>query len=130
MRVLLTGCSGYVGAVARDVFESAGHDVAGFDTGLYEGCDLEGPPSPPAPDIRRDVRDVTPADLEGVDAVVHLAALSNDPLGEFDEQLTYAINHEATVRLGPRASSSPRPAACTAPRRRALLSTKVRRRRR
>ena len=99
MRVLLTGCSGYVGAVARDVIDAAGHEVVGLDTGLYEGCDLPPLPSPPSPDVLRDVREVTSADLEGVDAIVHLAALSNDPLGEFDESLTYAINHEATVRL-------------------------------
>ena len=98
MRTLLTGSSGYVGAVARGVFEAAGHDVVGLDTGLYEGCDLVRL-VPPLPELRVDIRDVTPAELEGVDAVVHLAALSNDPLGEFDESLTYAINHEATVRL-------------------------------
>ena len=79
--------------------EAAGHDVVGLDTCLYEGCDLLPLPTPPPPEIRRDVRDVTPAELEGIDAVVHLAALSNDPLGELDESLTYAINHEATVRL-------------------------------
>ena len=99
MRVLLTGSSGYVGAVARGILEAAGHDVVGLDTGLYEDCDLSPLPAPPPPEIRRDVRDVTPADLEGCDAVIHLAALSNDPLGELDESLTYAINHEASVRL-------------------------------
>jgi nucleoside-diphosphate-sugar epimerase len=99
VKVLLTGCSGYVGAVARDVLSAAGHEVVGLDTGLYEGCDLEPLPAPPRPELRRDVRDVEQADLDGVDAVVHLAALSNDPLGEFDEGLTYSINHEATVRL-------------------------------
>src|SRR5437763_467144 len=99
MRVLLTGCSGYVGAVARGVLEDAGHDVVGLDTGLYEGCDLASLPIPPTPEIRRDVREITPADVEGVDAVVHLAALSNDPLGEFDAALTYSINHEASVHL-------------------------------
>jgi nucleoside-diphosphate-sugar epimerase len=99
MRVLLTGCSGYVGSVARGVLEAAGHTVVGLDTGLYEGCDLAPLPAPAPPDIRRDVREVTAADLDGIDAVVHLAALSNDPLGEFDEELTYAINHEASVRI-------------------------------
>ena len=99
MRILLTGCSGYVGSVARGVLQAAGHDVVGLDTCLYEGCDLPPLPAPPPPEVRRDIRDVTPADLEGIDAVVHLAALSNDPLGELDGSLTYAINHEATVRL-------------------------------
>jgi nucleoside-diphosphate-sugar epimerase len=99
MRVLLTGCSGYVGSVARGVIEGAGHTVVGLDTALYEGCDLLPLPTPPAPEILRDIREVRPADLDGIDGIVHLAALSNDPLGEFDEILTYAINHEASVRL-------------------------------
>jgi len=106
MRVLLTGCSGYVGAVARGIFEAAGHDVVGLDTSLYEGCDLASLSAPPPPEIRRDIRDVASGDLESVDAVVHLAALSNDPIGELDESLTYAINHEATVRLADLARSS------------------------
>ncbi len=97
MRVLLTGSSGYVGAVARTVLEAHGHDVVGLDTALYEGCDLG--TAPPPPELRLDVRDVQEEHLEGFDAVVHLAALSNDPIGELDEALTYAINHEATARL-------------------------------
>jgi nucleoside-diphosphate-sugar epimerase len=99
MRVLLTGSNGYVGSVARQVLEEAGHVVVGFDSALYEGCDLAPLSSPPEPEIRKDVRDVGPADLDGIEGVVHLAALSNDPLGDFDEELTYAINHEAGVRL-------------------------------
>ena len=97
MRVLLTGSSGYVGAVTRAVLEAEGHDVIGLDTCLYEGCDLGAPPPPP--ELRLDVRDAAEEHLEGIDAVVHLAALSNDPIGELDEQLTFAVNHEATVRL-------------------------------
>jgi len=99
MRILLTGSSGYVGAVARDVLEANGHEVVGLDTGLYDGCDLMPLQSPPSPERRRDIREVTASDVEGVDAVVHLAALSNDPLGEFDEGLTFSINHEATINL-------------------------------
>jgi nucleoside-diphosphate-sugar epimerase len=99
MRVLLTGCSGYVGAVARGVLEAAGHEIVGLDMGLYDGCDLAPLPRPASPEIRRDVRDITIADLEGVQAVVHLAALSNDPLGELDERLTFAVNHEASVAV-------------------------------
>jgi nucleoside-diphosphate-sugar epimerase len=99
MRVLLTGCGGYVGSVARDVLRAAGHDVVGLDTGLYDDCDLTPLTPPPPPELHMDVRDVQLVDLDGVEAVVHLAALSNDPLGEFDESLTYAINHEASVRL-------------------------------
>jgi len=103
MRVLLTGSGGYVGAVAHAVLASTGHDVVGLDTGLYEGCDLGVPPRPP--DVRVDIRDVREEDLDGFDAVVHLAALSNDPIGELDEALTYAVNHEATVRLAELARS-------------------------
>lgn len=97
MRVLLTGSSGYVGAVTRTVLEAAGHEVIGLDTALYEGCDLG--LAPPPPELRLDVRDVAEEHVDGIDAVVHLAALSNDPIGELDEQLTYVINHEATVHL-------------------------------
>jgi nucleoside-diphosphate-sugar epimerase len=79
------------------VLGEAGHEVVGLDAALYEGCDLG--VGPPPPEVRIDVRDVQENHLEGFDAVVHLAALSNDPIGELDESLTYAINHEATVRL-------------------------------
>ncbi len=97
MRVLLTGSSGYVGAVARTALEAAGHDVVGLDVELYAGCDLG--EAPPPPELRLDVRDVREEHLDGFDAVVHLAALSNDPIGDLDETVTYAINHEAGVRL-------------------------------
>jgi len=99
VRVLLTGSNGYVGSVARGVLEGAGHEVVGLDTSLYDGCDLEPLAAPPTPEILRDIRHVEPGDLDGVEAIVHLAALSNDPLGEFDEELTYEINHLAGVRL-------------------------------
>ncbi|HYD16678.1 MAG TPA: SDR family oxidoreductase [Candidatus Nanoarchaeia archaeon] len=98
MRVLLTGHKGYIGAVAAPMLRNAGHDVVGFDTGLYEGCDFGAPPDK-FPEISKDLRDVNQADLEGFDAVVHLAALSNDPLGNLNGQLTYDINHLASVRL-------------------------------
>ena len=99
MRVLLTGCGGYVGSVARGILESAGHEVVGLDAGLYDGCDLTPLTPPPAPELQVDLRDVQLGDLEGIEAVVHLGALSNDPIGELDESLTYAINHLASVRL-------------------------------
>lgn len=98
MRVLLTGHRGYIGSVAAPMLRDAGHDVVGLDTGLYEGCDFgQGPET--FPEIRKDLRDVTQADLDGFDAVVHLAALSNDPLGNLDGKLTYNINHLESVRL-------------------------------
>src|SRR5580765_2087533 len=98
MKVLLTGHRGYIGAVAGPLLRSAGHDVVGLDTDLFAGCDFgEGPP--PIQEIRKDLRDLTRSDLEGFDAVVHLAALSNDPVGDLNPQLTYDINHLASLRL-------------------------------
>ncbi len=98
MRILLTGHKGYIGAVAGPMLRSAGHEVVGLDTDLFAGCDF-GEEAPEGPEIRKDIRDVTKADLAGFDAVVHLAALSNDPLGNLDATLTYDINHLASVRL-------------------------------
>jgi len=98
MKILLTGHKGYIGAVAGPILLSAGHAVVGLDTDLFAGCDF-GDAAPEIPEIRKDVRDLTWADLKGFDAVVHLAALSNDPLGNLDADLTYGINHRASVRL-------------------------------
>jgi nucleoside-diphosphate-sugar epimerase len=98
VRILLTGHKGYIGAVAGDVIRSAGHDVVGLDTDLFAGCDF-GKAYPEIPGKLKDLRDLTVADLGGFDAVVHLAALSNDPLGNLDGNLTYEINHLASVQL-------------------------------
>jgi nucleoside-diphosphate-sugar epimerase len=98
MNVLLTGHKGYIGAVAAPLLRAAGHEVSGFDTDLYAGCDF-GKESEAISEIRKDLRDLTIADLEGFDAVVHLAALSNDPLGSLDSKLTYDINHLASLNL-------------------------------
>jgi nucleoside-diphosphate-sugar epimerase len=98
MRVLLTGHKGYIGAVAAPVLCSAGHEVIGLDSDLFEGCDFSGT-NHTIPEIRKDIRDITSADLDGFDAIVHLAALSNDPLGNLDSAITYSINHGASVRL-------------------------------
>ncbi len=98
MRILLTGHKGYIGAVAGPILRSAGHEVVGLDTDLFAGCEF-GEASPEIPEVRKDIRDLTKADLEGFDAVVHLAALSNDPLGDLNADLTYDINHRASVRL-------------------------------
>ena len=76
----------------------AGHEVVGLDTDLYAGCDF-GKPFPAIPELRKDLRDVTAADFKGFDAVVHLAALSNDPVGNLNANLTYDINHLASVRM-------------------------------
>jgi nucleoside-diphosphate-sugar epimerase len=105
MKVLLTGHKGYIGAVAVPMFQGAGHEVVGLDTDLYEGCDFGEAPAPVA-EIKKDLREVTPGDLKGFDAVVHLAALSNDPLGNLDGQLTYTINHKESVRLAEMAKAA------------------------
>ena len=98
MKVLLTGHKGYIGSVAGPILQSAGHDVVGLDTDLFSGCDF-GPAATEIPGIHKDLRDLVREDLQGFDAVVHLAALSNDPLGNLDPALTYDINHLASVRL-------------------------------
>ncbi|MFL4492922.1 NAD-dependent epimerase/dehydratase family protein [Streptomyces sp. VTCC 41912] len=98
MRVLLTGHQGYLGTVMAPVLTAAGHDVVGLDAGLFADCVLGPPPADPA-GHRVDLRDVTAAHVAGVDAVIHLAALSNDPLGSLAPELTYDINHHASVRL-------------------------------
>lgn len=98
MKVLLTGHKGYIGTVASSVLLSAGHEVVGLDSDLFEGCDF-GEPAPAIAELRKDLRDLTKSDVEGFDAVVHLAALSNDPLGDLDSNLTYEINHKASVHL-------------------------------
>lgn len=105
MKVLLTGHKGYIGAVAASVLKAAGHEVVGLDTGLFAGCDFAGAPLE-IPEIARDLRDVEKKDLQGFDGVVHFAALSNDPLGDLDPELTYDINHRATVRLAKAAKAA------------------------
>jgi nucleoside-diphosphate-sugar epimerase len=98
MKILITGHDGYIGAVMVEVLRRAGHDVTGLDTCLYQGCSF-GPEPPSVPAMRTDIRDVAVADLSGFDAVIHLAALSNDPLGCLSEDCTLEINHRASVRL-------------------------------
>jgi nucleoside-diphosphate-sugar epimerase len=96
--VLLTGHDGYIGARMAPFLRDAGHEVVGLDTSYFEGCGFGGEPEP-LPALRLDLRDVTPGDLRGFDAVIHLAAISNDPLGDLNPECTYAINHRASVRL-------------------------------
>jgi len=98
MKVLMTGHKGYIGSVMATLFKSAGHRVVGLDTDLFDGCTFGDCPAE-IPAKRVDLRDVQGNDLEGFDALVHLAALSNDPLGNFNPKLTFDINHHASVRL-------------------------------
>src|SRR5215470_8569691 len=98
MRVLLTGHRGYIGTVMAPLLQKQGHDVTGLDSDLYAKCTFGGEIGT-LPWIRKDIRDATAEDLEGYDAVLHLAGLSNDPLGDLNPDLTYDINHHASVRL-------------------------------
>lgn len=100
MRVLITGNQGYIGTVMSGVLAEAGHEVWGLDTGFYENCWLgKQPTNPISNQIRKDIRDITAADLDGVEGIVHLAALSNDPTGELNPGLTEDINYDATIKV-------------------------------
>jgi nucleoside-diphosphate-sugar epimerase len=98
MRVLVTGHKGYIGTIMVPMLRQAGHDVLGLDSDLYRNSTY-GESLPQVPEILKDIRDVEKADLAGIDAIVHLAGLSNDTLGDLNPQLTYEINHAASVRL-------------------------------
>lgn len=98
MKVLVTGHQGYLGTVMVPILRAAGHDVVGLDIGFFADCVLGPMPADP-PAMQMDLRDVTAEHLAGVDAVIHLAALSNDPLGALAPQITYEINHFASVKL-------------------------------
>lgn len=98
MRVLVDGDRGYVGAVLVPFFQRAGHEVVGLDVGWYDGCDFGAQPGG-YEQRTGDIRDVTAADLEGFDAVVHLAAISNDPIGHLNPQATYDVNAHAAVHV-------------------------------
>lgn len=105
MRVLITGSRGYIGTVMAPMLARAGHDVVGLDTDLYRRSTF-GAWQETIPTTVKDVRAVELSDLRGFDAVVHLAALSNDPLGDLNPSLTYDINHLASVRLAELAKSA------------------------
>jgi nucleoside-diphosphate-sugar epimerase len=98
MRVLITGHNGYIGSVLAPFVRAAGHDVVGLDTFLFDGGTF-GSYGPRIDAMRMDLRDVQLSDLRGFDAVMHLAALSNDPVGDLNPQCTYDINHVGSVRL-------------------------------
>ena len=98
MQVLVTGHEGYLGVIVTQRLLAAGHTVTGLDSGYYRGCTL-GPEPRPVQSHRVDLRDVEHKHLDGIDVVVHLAALSNDPLGDLTPEITYEINHHASTRL-------------------------------
>ena len=98
MKVLVTGHDGYIGCVMTPLLTAAGHEVVGLDTGLFRSFTL-GEDAPGVATIAKDLRDVEPQDLDGLDAVIHLAAISNDPVGNLNPELTFDINHRASARL-------------------------------
>src|SRR3954471_24773589 len=98
MKILLTGNRGYIGTVMGPMMVAAGHEVVGVDTDLYRRSTF-GRWTESIRTLEKDVRVLELADLRGFDAVVHLAALSNDPLGDVDPRLTFEINHLASLRL-------------------------------
>lgn len=103
MKILVTGNQGYIGPVLTALAKARGHSIIGFDTGYFDN----GTPDPAVlRQIRGDVRDIAATDLEGVDAIIHLAALSNDPMGALDPELTLEINYRASVRLAGLAQSA------------------------
>ena len=105
MRVLVTGHHGYIGSVLVPILERAGDDVFGVDSDLFAACTF-GPRGPEAESLQMDVRDIESEDLVGFDAVIHLAAVCNDPVGDLNPQATYEINHLASVRVAEKAKEA------------------------
>ena len=97
--ILITGNAGYIGTVMTKYLQEHSYKVVGLDCKYYEGCDLYPSNIRPSKQIVKDIRDISEKDLEGVTAIIHLAALSNDPLGEIDPSLTHEINCVASVKL-------------------------------
>jgi nucleoside-diphosphate-sugar epimerase len=106
MRILVTGHRGYIGSVLADVLSAAGHDVVGIDSELYDECTFGGEIRNGVAMSNRDIRDLSRADLHGIDAVAHLAGVCNDPLGDLLPETTFDINYLATVRLAQLAKTS------------------------
>jgi nucleoside-diphosphate-sugar epimerase len=98
MRVLVTGHKGYIGVALTQMLVNAGHEVHGLDSDIFRRCTFGNPPLS-IPETCKDIRDVELADVAGYDAILHLAGLSNDPLGFLNPDLTMEINHRASVRL-------------------------------
>ncbi len=106
VKVLVTGQNGYIGSVLVAMLLADGHEVIGLDTDLFADCIFGDYDVPRIPSLNIDIRDTSALELEGFDAVIHLAGLSNDPLGDLDPTLTYEINHAASVRLAEKAKAA------------------------
>ena len=105
MKVLLTGCEGYIGSLLAPLLMNQGYEVIGVDTGFYKtGWLYQGTKITPL-SMNKDIRHISDKDLQGIDAVIHLAELSNDPLGQLNSEITHEINHKASVRLAKLARS-------------------------
>jgi nucleoside-diphosphate-sugar epimerase len=98
MKVFVTGHLGYIGSHLVDLLKRGGHRVTGCDLGLFEGCEWE-PVTRPDRELRKDTRAIEASDLDGADCVMHLAAISNDPMGDLNAQLTFEVNRDASIRL-------------------------------
>ena len=99
INVLVTGNEGYIGSMVTNHLHAQGHHVTGYDNGLFREAAFVPRTEHPHKQIYKDIRDVTPADLKNIQAIIHLAGLSNDPLGQLDPSLTDEINHQATINL-------------------------------
>lgn len=99
MKVLVTGHDGYIGTVLVPMLQGRGHEVVGFDNMLFRGCQFGATKSHADSELALDARDITPAHLEGFDAILHLAGMSNDPAGDLSPDSTYEVNWKASVRL-------------------------------
>lgn len=105
MKIFVTGHQGYIGAHLVSLLQQAGHSVTGCDIGLFNGCEWEPLPAPDH-ELHKDVRAVTTEDLAGHDCVVHLAAISNDPMGDLNPDITYSINRQGSIELAKKAKSA------------------------
>jgi nucleoside-diphosphate-sugar epimerase len=105
MRVFVSGHKGYIGAHLVELLKERGHSVTGCDLGLFDGCEWERLPEPDHA-LAKDVREVDERDLDGHDVVCHLAAISNDPMGELDPGLTYSVNRDGSIELARRAKAA------------------------
>ena len=94
MKVLVAGHNGYIGTALVGLLKEAGHEVVGVESLIFDSCGLGPPPVPVDHEIHKDIRDLTLADLDDVDRLIHLAALSNNPLGSICSRLTFEINEE------------------------------------